>query len=73
MIEITCNDRLGKKCRVKCDLLDTIGELKQLIALHIGTPAEKLILKKASMVYKDTIDLDTYEIHDGFEFELHYK
>ena len=32
MIEITCNDRLGKKVRVKCNSDDTIGDLKKLIA-----------------------------------------
>ena len=73
MIEITCNDRLGKKCRVKCELQDTIAELKQLVALHIGTPPEKIVLKKGNNVYKDHIDLDTYEIHNGFEFELYYQ
>ena len=28
MIEITVNDRLGKKVRVKCNEDDTIGDLK---------------------------------------------
>jgi hypothetical protein len=32
MIEVICNDRLGKKVRVKCNEDDTIGDLKKLIA-----------------------------------------
>ena len=52
MIEITCNDRLGKKVfvrkaeignlncqqvRIKCNEDDTIGDLKKLIAAQTGT------------------------------------
>ena len=36
MIEITCNDRTGKKVRVKCNPDDTIGVLKLLIAAQTG-------------------------------------
>ena len=32
MIEVICNDRLGKKIRVKCNEDDTIGDLKKLVA-----------------------------------------
>lgn len=46
MIEIICNDRLGKKVRVKCNADDTIGDLKKLIAAQTGTKAEKIVLKK---------------------------
>jgi ubiquitin-like protein 5 len=46
MIEIVCNDRLGKKVRVKCNPDDTIGDLKKLIAAQTGTKAEKIVLKK---------------------------
>ena len=35
MIEITVNDRLGKKVRVKCNGDDTIGDLKKLIAAQV--------------------------------------
>ena len=38
MIEVVCNDRLGKKVRVKCNSDDTIGDLKKLIAAQTGTP-----------------------------------
>ena len=36
MIEVVCNDRLGKKIRVKCNEDDTIGDLKKLIAAQVG-------------------------------------
>ena len=36
MIEVICNDRLGKKIRVKCNEDDTIGDLKKLLAAQIG-------------------------------------
>jgi len=35
MIEVICNDRLGKKVRVKCNADDTIGDLKKLIAAQV--------------------------------------
>ena len=37
MLEITVNDRLGKKVRVKCNEDDTIGDLKKLVAAQTGT------------------------------------
>jgi hypothetical protein len=39
MIEVICNDRLGKKIRVKCNEDDTIGDLKKLLAAQIGACA----------------------------------
>ena len=38
MIEVICNDRLGKKIRVKCNPDDTVGDLKKLLAAQIGAP-----------------------------------
>uniref|UniRef100_A0A7E4V7K4 Ubiquitin-like protein 5 n=1 Tax=Panagrellus redivivus TaxID=6233 RepID=A0A7E4V7K4_PANRE len=73
MIEVTVNDRLGKKVRVKCNPTDTIGDLKKLIAAQTGTRPEKLVLKKWYTIYKDAITLNDYEIHDGFNFELYYQ
>ena len=46
MIEVVCNDRLGKKVRVKCNEDDTIGDLKLLIAAQTGTRPEKLRIQK---------------------------
>ena len=44
MIEITVNDRLGKKVRIKCNEDDTIGDLKKLIAAQTGTRFVLVIL-----------------------------
>eukprot|EP00842_Homolaphlyctis_polyrhiza_P005488 jgi/Hompol1/5940/HPOL_004750-RA len=70
MIEIVCNDRLGKKVRVKCNPDDTIGELKILVAAQIGTLPEKIVFKKWYTIYKDHITLEDYEIHDGMNLEM---
>jgi ubiquitin-like protein 5 len=64
MIEVICNDRLGKKIRVKCNADDTIGDLKKLLAAQTGTRPEKLRIQKWYTVYKDHITLEDYEIHD---------
>lgn len=72
MIEVLANDRLGKKIKVKCLPEDTIGDLKKIILLQVGTPWEKLVLKKGHQTYKDHITLDDYEVHHGFNFELYY-
>lgn len=73
MIEVICNDRLGKKVRVKCNPEDTIGDLKKLLAAQIGTRPEKLRIQKWYTVYKDHITLEDYEIHDGMGLELYYN
>ncbi|KAF9908796.1 Ubiquitin-like 5 [Linnemannia zychae] len=73
MIEIICNDRLGKKVRVKCNGDDTVGDLKKLIAAQTGTNWEKIVLKKWYNIYKDHITLDDYEIHDGMNIEMYYN
>lgn len=36
MIEITVNDRLGGKARIKCNPSDTIGDVKKLAAAILG-------------------------------------
>ena len=48
MIEITVNDRLGKKVRVKCNEDDTIGDLKKLIAAQTGTRSRDLPIVELS-------------------------
>ncbi|KAG9511079.1 Ubiquitin-like protein 5, partial [Fragariocoptes setiger] len=73
MIEITVNDRLGKKVRVKCNEDDTVGDLKLLIAAKTGTRAEKIVLKKWYTIYKNHITLQDYEIRDGMNLELYYQ
>ncbi|GMR41301.1 hypothetical protein PMAYCL1PPCAC_11496, partial [Pristionchus mayeri] len=73
MIEITANDRLGKKVLIKCNGTDTIGDLKKLIAAQIGTRYTKTRSCKWYNICKDHITLQDYEIHDGFNFELYYQ
>ena len=88
MIEITVNDRLGKKVRIKCNEDDTIGDLKKLIAAQTGTRYvtetltsllnmlfrwDKIVLKKWYTIFKDHIALEDYEIHDGMNLELYYQ
>lgn len=73
MIEVVCNDRLGKKIRVKCNEDDLVGELKMVIAEMIGTRAEKIRLQKWYTVLKDTVSLEDYEIHDGTSLDLYYN
>ncbi|CAH2242050.1 jg954 [Pararge aegeria aegeria] len=73
MLEVTCNDRLGKKVRVKCNPDDTVGDLKKLIAAQTGTRSDKIVLKKWYTVFKDHIKLSDYEIHDGMNLELYYQ
>lgn len=72
MIEVTLNDRIGVKIKVKCELDDTIGDLKKLVAAQTGTRADKLKIQKWHTVYKDHITLGDYEISDGMGLELFY-
>ncbi|XP_041443147.1 ubiquitin-like protein 5 isoform X1 [Xenopus laevis] len=87
MIEVVCNDRLGKKVRVKCKYPfravrstrccggadDTIKDLKKLIAAQTGTRWDKIVLKKWYTIFKDHVSLSDYEIHDGMNLELYYQ
>ncbi|KAL1511086.1 hypothetical protein AB1Y20_005909 [Prymnesium parvum] len=72
-LQVICNDRLGKKIRVKCNPDDTVGDLKKLLAAQTGTRPEKLRIQKWYTVYKDHITLEDYEIHDGMGLELYYN
>nr|AAX30628.1 SJCHGC06060 protein [Schistosoma japonicum] len=73
MIEITCNDRLGKKVRIKCNPTDKVSDLKKLIAAQTGTNWERIVLKKWYTIFKDHITLQDYEINDGMNLELYYQ
>ena len=68
MIEVVCNDRLGKKVRVKCNMDDTIGDLKKLIAAQTGTRAEKIRLQKWYNIYKDHITLEVHAPTASYAF-----
>ena len=73
MIEVTLNDRLGKKIKVKCNSTDTVGDLKLLTAAMTGTRPEKLRIQKWYTVFKDHISLADYEVSDGMNLELYYS
>ena len=73
VIEIIVNDRVGKKNRIKCLPSDTIGILKQIVAAHIGTKAEKIKLQLGYSVLNDNITLEDYEIKNGSSIELYYN
>uniref|UniRef100_A0A670IGB4 Ubiquitin-like protein 5 n=1 Tax=Podarcis muralis TaxID=64176 RepID=A0A670IGB4_PODMU len=70
MIEVVCNDRLGKKVRVKCNSDDTIRDLKKLIAAQTGTRWDKI--KYFSVEFHLNSSLPD-EIHDGMNLELYYQ
>ena len=72
MIEVICNDRLGRRVRVKVNQDDTIGDLKKVIAAQTGTRPDRIKIQKWYKVYKDNITLRDYEIHDGMGLELYY-
>ncbi|XP_023370827.1 ubiquitin-like protein 5 [Otolemur garnettii] len=73
MIEVVCNSRLGKNVHVKCNIDDTIGDLKKLIAAQTDTCWNKIVLKKWYMIFKDHMSLGDYEIHDGMNLGLYYQ
>ena len=73
MIEVVCDDRLGKRIKVKCNKDDTIGDLKKIIAAQIGSRPEKIRLQKWYSVFKDHITLEDYEIGHGSNIELYYN
>jgi len=73
MIEVMCNDRLGKKVRVKCNTTDTIGDLKKIISAQTGTRYDKIKIQKWYTIFKDHITLGDYEVKDGMGLELYYN
>ncbi|XP_028739344.1 ubiquitin-like protein 5 [Peromyscus leucopus] len=73
MIEVVCNDQLGRKVWVKCNTEDTFGNLKKLIAAQTGTRWNKIDLKKWYTIFKDHVSLGDYEIHNGMNLELYYQ
>ncbi|CCF57452.1 hypothetical protein KAFR_0C04610 [Kazachstania africana CBS 2517] len=72
MIEVIVSDRLGKKTKVKCLEDDTVGDLKKVLSVQIGSLPSKLVLQKGGTVLKDHITLGDYEIHSGTNLELYY-
>ena len=73
MMEVSVNDRLGKKILVKCMPEDTIGDFKKILAIQMGVPlVNKIVLQKGNAVLKNHITLDDYEIHDSTNLEMYY-
>lgn len=58
---------------MKCELDDTVLDVKKLVALQTGTRPEKLRIQKWHTVYKDHITLGDYEVSDGMMLELYYS
>ena len=73
IIEITVNDRLGKKVRVKCHEHDLILDVKKLVAAQTGTRPEKIRLQKWHSIMKDHIAISDYEIREGMNLEMYYN
>lgn len=74
MIQVTVNDRLGRKVIVKCLPEDTIFQFKQVLAEQMGLNSHNNIsLQKGHTTLKDHLSLDDYEIHDATNLELYYS
>lgn len=73
MLEVVCNDRLGRKTGVKCLGEDTVGELKLVLGAQIGMDPARIVLKRGYLVLKDHISLHDYEIGNGTGVELYYS
>ncbi|QLG70805.1 hypothetical protein HG535_0A07470 [Zygotorulaspora mrakii] len=72
MLEVTVNDRLGKKIKVKCLEDDTVGDFKKVLSLQLGSHSGKIVLQKGGSILKDHITLGDYEIHNDTNLELYY-
>jgi len=72
-IEVLCNDRVGRKVRVKCLPEDLVGDFKRVLAVQLGSAPDRIVLKKGYITYKDHISLADYEIHDQSMVELYYS
>jgi ubiquitin-like protein 5 len=59
--------------RVKALEEDLVGDFKKLLAIQIGTPYNKILLKKGNTTLKDHITLGDYEVNNGTSLELYYS
>ncbi|XP_043927731.1 ubiquitin-like protein 5 [Protopterus annectens] len=73
LIKVVCNNRLGKKVRVKYNPDDTIKDLKKRITAQIRTQWDKIVLKKWYTIFKAHVMLGDYEIDDRMNLELYYQ
>ena len=67
------NDRLGCKTSLLVDPGMKVRELKKRVGAKLYKNPHSLLLRKASLVLRDDMELRDYEIHDGFNVELDYK
>jgi len=73
VIDLTLDDRLGKKILITCNSDDTVGDLKKIVGLRTGVRPAKLRLQLASSVLKDHVTLEDYEVQTGSTLELYYN
>uniref|UniRef100_A0A8D2GCZ0 Ubiquitin-like protein 5 n=1 Tax=Theropithecus gelada TaxID=9565 RepID=A0A8D2GCZ0_THEGE len=74
MMEVVCNNCLGFRSMLnvtRMTPLETLRDLKKLIAAQAVTRCKKIILKKWYMIFKDHTTLGDHEIHDGMNLELY--
>ncbi|KAJ2113691.1 ubiquitin-like modifier hub1 [Coemansia sp. RSA 922] len=71
-IQVTFDDRSGKKVTLPCLPNDDIGSIKKMVAAVIGTKANKFVLKRGAQTFKDQGSLDLYEVHDKTSVEILY-
>jgi ubiquitin-like protein 5 len=72
-IMIHVNDRLGSKTSLLVFPDITIKQLKQKVAEKLYKDPHSLLIKKASIVFRDQLLLSDYEVHDGYNLEIDYK
>ncbi|KAJ2741426.1 3-hydroxy-3-methylglutaryl-coenzyme A (HMG-CoA) reductase isozyme [Coemansia sp. BCRC 34301] len=60
-IQVTFDDRSGKKITLPCLASDSISSVKKKIEAAIGTKANKFVLKRGPRTFKDQGSLDLYE------------
>ena len=71
LIRLVINNRLGTKTEIPCSPSDTIGAVKKIAAVRLGTKPEAMILKKQSeRPLKDALTLEDYEFYDGSSLDL---
>ena len=59
MIQVVCNNSLGKRVHMKCHTDDTISDLRKLTAAQIGSHWNEMVLKKWYAIFKDHVSLGT--------------
>ncbi|KAJ2009383.1 ubiquitin-like modifier hub1 [Coemansia thaxteri] len=71
-IQVTFDDRTGKKITIPCQPGDSIGSVKVMVGALIGTRVDKFVFKRGAQTFKDQGTLDLYEVHDKTSVEIMY-